>query len=410
MIEKKTKDPIHVYSEIGKLKTVLVHCPGDEIKYITPSTMDELLFSSLLEPKQAIKEHNEFVQILKNEGVEVVYLIDLVLETYNSCDKTAQNEFIDRWIKECEVRETKVQGIIKKFLKSLPAKDMILKMFSGILASEIKIKTYQELVAKPMPNLYFARDPFSTIGNGVVINTMKYPIRRRETLFLWFIFNHHPIYKNAPIFSDRKSEYSIEGGDIFVYSNEVLVIGVSERTEFNAIKELAENLVKKGTTSFKKIYCIYVPHEKNLMHLDTWLTMLDYNKFLYSTNMLKKLKTWRIDLLKKGIHVKLLQKKLPQLLKEIIGQEPILIPVAGNNSQMRVDIETHFDATNFLAIRPGVVIGYDRNYDTINEMKKHGIKVLGFNGNQLSLGMGSARCMAMPLYREDIKIINKKEK
>lgn len=403
MNNKNQSSPIHVYSEIGQLKKVLVHKPGNEIKYITPDTMEELLFNGLLEPNQVAKEHDEFVKILKNEGVEVVYLEDLVLETFQKSSESARDDFIRTWIRECEVRETKILRIINKYIRSLSPREMIQKMFSGILASDIDIESYSEIIVKPMPNSYFTRDVFSSVGCGIVFSRMKYPIRRRESIFSRFIFRYHPDYKNTPLLFDHDSHYSIEGGDIFVYNDKTLVVGVSERTEFDAIKILAENLMKNDAVDFNKIYCIYVPHEKNLMHLDTWLTMIDHNKFLYSPNMLKQLKVWEISLTNNELQVKLLKKNLRELLKLIIKKEPILIPVGGGKSQMRIDIETYFDASNFLAIRPGVVIGYDRNIDTIAEMKKHGIKVLAFSGNQLSLGMGSARCMTMPLWREDIK-------
>ena len=142
----------------------------------------------------------------------------------------------------------------------------------------------------------------------------------------------------------------------------------------------------------------------NLMHLDTWLTMLDHNKFLYSPNMLSVLKFWELDLTKSDLKMIEKNSSLKDMLKSIIGEEPILIPIAGKEAnEIDINIETHFDGTNYLVITPGVVVGYDRNAKTSQALKDAGIKVLAFEGNQLSLGMGSARCMSMPLYRENLK-------
>lgn len=400
---KNEYSPISVYSEIGRLKTVLVKRPSIEIDYITPNTVDELLFSALLDFHQAQKEHDEFVKILKDNGVEVLYLDDLVLETFNAVNFTIQNKFIDMWIKEDGVKNTKLNQLIKHYLQSLSIRGMIEKMFSGILAKDLGIEYKEEIVVKPMPNLYFTRDPFACVGNGVTLHHMKYEVRRRETLFGWFIFNYHPKYKNVSKYYERDAKETIEGGDIFIYNEKTLVIGVSERTTLNAIMELAVNIKHDHQTKFERIIAINVPKKTNLMHLDTWLTMIDTNKFIYSPNMIKDLKIWEIDLKAKKLKPKQYSEGLEKLLESIINDKPILIPVGGNKSQMRVDIETHFDATNFLTIRPGVVVGYDRNRDTIAALKEAGVEVLTFGGNQLSLGMGSSRCMSMPFYREPVK-------
>ena len=166
--------------------------------------------------------------------------------------------------------------------------------------------------------------------------------------------------------------------------------------------EIAKYLVKNKHNTFTKIIAINVPHKWNLMHLDTWLTMVDHNKFLYSPNISKALKFWSIDLRTKKQEMVEHNTNLEDLLESIIGVKPVLIPVAGNYSQEQVDIETHFDATNFLVIKPGLVIGYDRNVRTIEALRNAGVEVLTFKGNQLSLGMGSARCMSMPLWREPV--------
>lgn len=397
---------INVYSEIGKLKKVLVHTPGEEIDYVTPQRLDELLFSAILDPVRAREEHKKFIQILESQGTEVVQLVDLTVETYNSCSQDIKEKFIGQWLDESipvlsPDNRKKVYDFLKK-LESKPEK-MIRKMMSGILAKEIGVESNVELVVDPMPNLYFTRDPFASVGNGVTINHMFRPTRRRETIFANFIFSNNKDYKTTPIYYQRTDKYSIEGGDIFIYNSETLVIGVSERTQKEAIQLLAQNIKNNKETTFKKIYAINVPKMSNLMHLDTWLTMLDYDKFLYSPNMMGVLKIWEIDLTKSKIEWNEINESLDDFLTLVIGKKAITIPVAGKDAtQIQIDVETNFDATNFVVTSPGVVVGYDRNRKTNEALEKAGLKVLSWNGDQLSLGMGSARCMTMPLYREPL--------
>lgn len=401
----KPEQKINVYSEIGQLKRVLVHRPGKELTYLTPQRLDELLFSAILEVETAQKEHDAFTNILKKEGVEVIELADFVAETYDEATEESKNQFIERWLDESSPKLNKeMRQKVKDYILSFKTRQMVDLMMAGITSWDLGVdSTNGELIVDPMPNLYFARDPYASIGNGAAINRMKYLTRQRETIFADFIFLNNKNYKNTPLYFSRNDKTPIEGGDIFVYNEKTLVIGVSERTELKTIELIAKNIKDNKDCKFEKIVAINVPPMPNLMHLDTWLTMLDTNKFLYSPNMLDVLKIWEIDLLADKVKAIEQKKDIKTVLREIIGEEPIMIPIGGEGaSQIDIDIETHFDGTNYLVISPGVVVGYDRNKKTEAALKKAGIKVLSFNGNQLSLGMGSARCMSMPLYREPV--------
>ncbi len=395
---------INVYSEIGNLKKVLVHTPGKEIEYISPDRLDELLFSALLEPVQARKEHQDFVKILEKEGVEVIQLVDLVSKTYNEAKDSEKDIFLETWLDEVEPKiiNKEIRNKIKQYLlKIKDTKQLISTLMSGILSKELGIEYEHELVVDPMPNLYFTRDPFASIGDGVTIHKMKYKTRRRETIFSEFIFKNNSEFQDIFKYSNRNDEHTVEGGDVFVYDSKTLVIGVSERTEIEEIELIAEKIKLNPNNTFENVIAINVPKKKNLMHLDTWLTMLDFDKFLYSPNMIGTLEVWKIKINGDDHSLTKMNGSLEDILEEIIGKKPILIPVAGKGAgQLSVDLETHFDATNYLVIRPGVVVGYSRNVKTEEALKKHGITVLSFNGNQLSLGMGSSRCMSMPLIRD----------
>ena len=199
---------------------------------------------------------------------------------------------------------------------------------------------------------------------------------------------------------------SIEGGDVFIYNNDTLVVGVSERTDLETITLLAKNIKANKECEFKRIVAINVPKWTNLMHLDTWLTMLDKDKFLYSPIANDVFKFWDYDLVNGGSNPEPVVNGLPldKLLESIINKKPVLIPIAGKGAtEIETAVETHFDGTNYLAIKPGVVVGYSRNVKTNAALEANGIKVLPFKGNQLSLGMGNARCMSMPLSRKDVK-------
>jgi len=399
----KIASPIQVFSEIGRLKKVLVKRPGIELSHITPTNMNSLLFSAILNWKKAGEEHDEFCKILRENGVEVIYLEDLLVETWNAVDHDAHRAFIQQFIDESGVKDPLVKMKMLNYLNKRSVRGKFQSMISGITTFDLGINLLKDvLVTQPMPNLYFTRDNFSSVGDGVILSRMKYNTRQRETLFSRFIFKYHPIYKYTPIyFHGGKTKTTIEGGDIFIYNNKTLVVGVSERTEKKSILEVAKKL-KKSKLTFEQIICINVPKKWNLMHLDTWLTMVDHNKFLYSPNIASALKFWRIDLAAKQLRVAEHDTTLEDLIESIIDVRPTMIPVADAYSQEQIDIETHFDATNFLVIRPGLVIGYDRNYRTIQALRNAGVEVLTFSGNQLSLGMGSSRCMSMPLWREPV--------
>ena len=407
-MQSQTK--INVFSEIGKLKQVLVHTPGQEIDNINPNELDRLLFSAYLEPNKARQEHQAFCHLLKDQGVEVVQLKDLFLATWKQVDEQTRDQGLNQFVDQIGLKDKKLKPVIKTYLLSLKPKQMVEKMIAGIFSSDLGLTIKgNPFVSDPMPNLYFTRDPWAAIGNGVTLNAMKYPVRKRENFFSDFIFTHHRDYQNVIRYFDHNDQAAklctLEGGDIFVYNDKTLVIGLSERTTFDAITLFATNLIEQKS-GFEKIFAIKVPPMPNLMHLDTWLTMVDHNKFLYSPNMLKTLEyqVFEINGDQVLINKPVKNVDLKTVLKTIINQEPVLIPVGGENAtQLTIDIETHFDATNFLVIKPGVVIGYDRNQATIKALKANGIKVIGFNGDQLSLGMGSARCMSMPLIRQNLK-------
>ena len=401
---------INVYSEIGKLKTVLLHEPGEELHNLTPQRLDDLLFDDIPWLPLAKKEHQKFAQTFIDNGVKVVYLVDLVAEALDTNEKV-RKEFISQFVKEANINSVTLSELTFELLSNIKDnKELVLKAISGIKKTELpnyQKRTLRDIVKKdkfsidPMPNLYFQRDPFASIGNGVALNSMFSVTRSRETIFGEYIFKYHPEYKGTPLFYNRQLLKSIEGGDIMVLNKTTLIIGASQRTTPVAIETLAKNLFFKETT-FNSIIVLSIPKARTFMHLDTIFTQVDVNKFTIHKECYDSLKIIEI---KKGDNEKLssteFKGELKQILEKYIGKEIILIPCGGEDS-VSADREQWSDGSNFVAIAPGEVIAYERNDITNAALIEAGIKVHIIPSSELSRGRGGPRCMCMPLEREEL--------
>ncbi len=244
---------LNVTSEIGELKTVLLHRPGKELENLTPKWLNQLLFDDIPWLDLAQEEHDAFADVFRKNGVKVLYLVDLVAEALET-SQTVKEQFINQFIEEASVTSDTLKKVVFNYLMSIEStKDMVGLCMAGIRKRDIPnfekrtlsdyIRDYP-FVTDPMPNLYFTRDPFSIILNGVSISKMYSATRSRETIFAEYIFKYHPEYGNddIPHYYDRDMLPTIEGGDILVLSKKVLAVGVSERTHPAAIEKLAKNL------------------------------------------------------------------------------------------------------------------------------------------------------------------------
>ena len=269
---------IKVNSEIGRLKVVLLHEPGEEIHNLTPSKLDDLLFDDIPWLPLAKKEHQAFAQTFKDAGVKVVYLVDLMKEVLDISSEI-RNAFIEQFVNEANIHSATLKEVTTDYLKSIKDnKQLILKTIAGIKKTDIPSYSVRTLtdhvedylfVADPMPNLYFQRDPFAAIGEGVSLNSMYSVTRSRETIFGEYIFKYHPEYKKVPLYYSRYEDVNIEGGDIMVLNNHVLIVGVSQRTSSEAVERLAKNLFFNNETDFDTILAFTIPQARTFMHLDT---------------------------------------------------------------------------------------------------------------------------------------------
>ncbi len=408
-------NPINVKSEIKKLKKVLVHRPGRELLNLTPDSLQRLLFDDIPYLPIAQQEHDEFVRILKDNGVEVVYLEDLMSEVLDLYPEVKE-KFIQEFIYEAGIRTPKYRSLVYEYLKSIENNRMlVLKTMEGIVNNDLikaRAKKGKSLVdsvsddttfiVDPMPNLYFTRDPFASIGNGVSLNRMYSVTRNRETIYAEYIFEYHPDYKdNVAKYYDRYSEFHVEGGDILNLNDKILAVGLSQRTQAGAIERLAKNIFADASSKIETVLAFVIPNCRAFMHLDTVFTQVDYDKFTYHPGIMNTLQVFEItDDNEGGINVKEKNASLKHILEEYLGREITLIPCGGGDEIVAAR-EQWNDGSNTLCIAPGVVIVYDRNNVTNEVLRNYGLKVLEMHSAELSRGRGGPRCMSMPLVRED---------
>lgn len=413
-------DAIHIRSEIAPLRKVLLHRPGNELLNLTPDTLQRLLFDDIPFLPEAQKEHDEFAHILRENGIEVVYLEDLAAEVLELSPEI-EDRFIRQFIYEAGIRTPKYKYLVYEYLKSFTdKKELVLKTMEGIKVIEINrakrevekslvdlVSEESDFLADPMPNLYFTRDPFASAGNGIILNKMYSVTRSRETIYAEYIFNYHPDYRGKVEFwYDRYLPYHIEGGDVLNLNDHTLAIGISQRTEAGAIDQLAKNMFKNPNCPIDTILAFNIPESRAFMHLDTVFTQIDYDKFTYHPGIMETLQVFEItegDIPESDEDLNVVEVKgsLEEILEKYLGRKITVIPCAGGE-KTSAEREQWNDGTNTLCIAPGVVVVYNRNNITNNILREHGIKVFEMSSAELSRGRGGPRCMSMPLIRDDL--------
>jgi len=401
---------VSVYSEIGKLKSVLLHCPGEEVENIVPDYLRRLLFDEIVYLEQARREHNQFADILRNEGVEVNYLTDLMADVLE--DPKIREEFLNEFMNEGKITTEGLQEAIINLFSGYSTKEFIKKCIAGVRKEELKhirprslgdmVKNPYPFYLDPIPNMYFQRDPFASIGKGISLNVMANETRNRETIFAKYIFNYHPKFKDVPRWYNRDKTHPIEGGDILVLSDKVLAIGISDRTNSMAIERVSHNLLRSNE-SFETVLAFDIPKTRAYMHLDTVFTMVDYDQFTIYPGIEDPLDVYSINKGKNnGLSIKYEHESLSSILKEHLNLCAVNLIRCGDGDRIAASREQWSDGSNTLAISPGKVICYNRNYVTNEALRRNNIEVLEFESYELSRGRGGPRCMSMPLVREDL--------
>ena len=401
------------FSEIAPLKKVLMHRPGDEFLNLTPNTLGRLLFDDIPYLKIAQEEHDAYANALRAEGVEVIYITDLAAEAIEAGGRTVRKRFLEQFISEAGVTSPKISRQCYELLNSIKdTRDMVKKCIAGIDISELKkvgkvsgfyaTRDTGKMVIEPIPNLLFQRDPMATVGHGATVHKMWSVTRTRESIFMEYVFKYHPFYDDTKIYYDRTEPYCIEGGDIQVLSREVVAIGISERTEPDAIADFARNLFKDKKNTFKYVLAIDIPDERSFMHLDTVMTQVDVDKFAVQDAIMDISTIYEITEGRGGeLEIVEIHQSLQKVLEKYLHLDKVELIKCGNGKRIDAEREQWSDGVNLMCVRPGVVIAYDRNFVTNQTLKRHGIKVIEIPSSELSRGRGGSHCMAMALVREE---------
>ena len=406
---------IRVRSEIGPLKKVMLHRPGSELEHLVPGELERLLFDDIPYLKIAQEEHDRFAQILRENGTEVVYLEDLTAQVFQHVPET-RDRFIRQLIQEAGSQSRGYEHLLYDYLSSIRDDlELVKKTMSGVTVQELQADIRKPLVRlirprgrfllDPIPNLYFTRDPFATIGNGVSLNHMYSATRRRETIYGEYVLRYHPDYAPGLTFYYRREyPFAIEGGDVLNLSDSVLAVGLSQRTTPEAVEKLAENIFADPKCGIRTILALDIPNIRAFMHLDTVCTQVDRDKFVVHPGILKPLRIYEIRPAEQigELAVREIEKPLDEVFAEYLKQDRVTLIRCGGNDRIVSEREQWNDGSNTLCVAPGKVIVYDRNAITNEILRDHGLTVLEMPGSELSRGRGGPRCMSMPLEREDL--------
>ncbi|GBG95845.1 arginine deiminase [Ligilactobacillus salitolerans] len=384
--------------------------PGQELENLTPATMSRLLFDDIPYLPAAQEEHDYFAATLRENGTKVLYLDDLVVEALQQTP--IKEKFAQQMLREAGIQEEKVLAVLTGYLINMETQEMVALLMKGIRKIEVAEHLGAQFQAEeidhpflmePLPNLYFTRDPAAAIGSGVALNSMTFATRKRESLFMEYVLKYHPRFQaqGVSLWHQRERGERIEGGDQLVLNEHVMAIGISQRTAQETVEKLAQQLF--AGSSYDTVIGVKIPHNHAMMHLDTVFTMINYDQFTVHPLILNdgQIDLWIMHPGPEGQVLSEHRTDLLQVLKEVLHQSELDLIPTGDGDPLVAAREQWNDGTNTLALAPGEVVTYDRNYVSNELLRKHGVKVHEIRSSELSRGRGGPRCMSMPIVRED---------
>ena len=390
-----------VDSEVGQLKTVMLHRPGPELKRLTPRNNDKLLFDGIPWVSRAQDEHDAFAEALRDRGVEVLYLNDLLIETL-AAGADARELAIEGVTKTLHLGDTMAEYLFG-FLHELSPEDLALFLTAGVRNDEVRggfglvtsLLASDDFLIDPLPNLLFTRDSSVWIRDRVAITSLAMPARKRETQLTELIYSQHPRFVGTPSIHGWHHE-NVEGGDVLLLAPGVIAVGVGERTTPAGVERLARQVFEADLAH--TVLAVPIAQERATMHLDTVCTMVDVDKIVMYPNVAHQLQAYAVTQDAPGTLV-------------IDSAEPFLVAAA---KAMHIDtlhqIDTGLDpvtaereqwddGNNTLAIGPRVAVAYERNDETNDRLEESGIEVVKIAGSELGSGRGGPRCMSCPISR-----------